>query len=256
MPPDHIYSTGKGRHPEALEQAYLTLDIAQQIKDPDLCAIANNAIGVHFTTRLLPRMALPHIESAWKNAMEMAYPEYKNVVRINLAAAYAYLDRHEDASEMLEAELNSDALAPYPARRLVIESLLAMSHAEQGRAGEAESRLARTLAEIESDLLPDSMAYGLTALGITQLENGKAEEALTTLKRALTNTGQTLNSGLNHSRVQFILVPYAKALRLTGDLDGAKSLLESVVGSIPAGEPQPVAGGCQRRACTNAQRPR
>lgn len=227
----------ESRHPEALEQAYLTLDVAQQIDDPALCAFANNAIGVHFTTRLLPRMALPHIEAAWQNATEMAYPEYKGVVRINLAAAYAYLDRHEDAVSMLEAELNAQELAPYPARRLVVESLLSISRAEQGRAGEAETRLAETLAEIESHLLPDSMAYGLTALGITQLENGKPKAALDTLKQALAQTGQTLSSGLQHSRVQFILVPYAKALRLNGDLEGARALLESVVASVPDGEP-------------------
>lgn len=227
----------ESRHPEALEQAYLTLHIAEQIDDPDLGAFANNAIGVHFTTRLLPRMALPHIESSWKYATEMAYPEYKGVVRINLAAAYAYLDRHEEATQMLKAELNSSELAPYPARRLVVESLLAISQAEQGRAAEAEIRLAATLTEIESSLLPDSMAYGLTALGITQLESGEPNGALNTLKEALAKTGQTLSSGLQHSRVQFILVPYAKALRLTGDLDGAKALLESVVGSIPGDEP-------------------
>lgn len=227
----------ESRHPEALEQAYLTLDLAQQVDDPALCASANNAIGVHFTTRLLPRMALPHIEAAWENAAEMAYPEYKNVVRINLAAAYAYLDRLEEAASLLEAELASSVLKLYPARRLVIESLLTISRAELGRAGEAEERLAATLNEIESDLLPDSMAYGLTALGIAQLENNKPEVGLNTLKQALAQTGQTLTSGLHHSRVQYILVPYAKALRLTSDLDGARALLESVVSSIPGANP-------------------
>ena len=227
----------EGRHDLSLPVAEALLETADYIDDPGLQAAAHNMIGLHFATRMLPRMALPHLETALDHAREMAYPEYLTVVYLNLASSYTFLGRAAEALQMLEEARASPVVDLYPTRRLVVQSMIAQAQVASGTLRNAESELRAVIDDVKDTALGDAMTFGYTGLGVVLLADGRPGAALVEFDRVLEITGQTLKDGLSHPRVQLMVVYYAAALRDAGRLIEARELLEAVVATTPADRP-------------------
>ncbi|MFK7889077.1 MAG: ATP-binding protein [Gammaproteobacteria bacterium] len=227
----------EGDHPRSLSEAERAMRLALAIDDPALLAATHNVLGLHFATKLLPRMSLPHFESALDNARRLPFTEPLTITQLNLASSYTYLGRAREALDMLLEAQTEPLVSLYDTRRLVVQSMIGQARAAIGDTeGEAET-LQRVIDDVADSVLPDGMTFGYTGLGIIQLADGNPREALATFQKVLDATGQNFETGLSHSRIQLVAVPYAEALRKSGDLASARELLLSVIALIPSDHP-------------------
>ncbi len=231
------YYYREGKHDQSLAHAYSTLESAQGLKDHGLLATGHNLVGLYFSSRLLPRLSMPHLESAWQHAGQMRYPEFKVVVQLNLASNYTYFGRGQEALQMLREVEDLPVVSLYPTRRLVLQSMLAQARVTIGDLDGAEEQLAAAMAEVSDKILPDGMTFALTGLGRVQLAKGRHEDALATFGRVLEIVGLDFTSGLDHPRIQLVVVPYAQALREAGQFAASRQLLQLVVDNTSTDEP-------------------
>ncbi|MEO1575508.1 MAG: tetratricopeptide repeat protein, partial [Pseudomonadota bacterium] len=202
---------------------------------------------------LLPRMSLPHFETALTHARALPYPEYMVIVYLNLASSYTYLGRAGEALQMLEEAVLSPVVELYPTRRLVVQSMIAQAQAASGTTQGAVEELRRVMADVADDVLPDALTFGHTGLGVVFLADNRAEEALAEFEQVLAITGQDLQTGLGHPRVQLMVVHYASALREAGRLQASRELLEAAIARVPADQPdQLLVDACKSLALTLA----
>lgn len=229
-----------GQHDKSVAAGYSALSIAQSLGDHDLIATANNIIGLHFSTRLRPRMSIVHFETALEHARLMVSGEFKILIQLNLASSYTYLGRAEEALELLrEAQLHS-FVELYPTRQLVVQSMIAHAKSVTGDTQGVEQALLDTINIVQDKVLPDGMTYGWTGLGLVQLAEDRPFDALANFDRVLSTINKSFETDMDHPRVQLIAVPYAAALRESGRTDEARGLLESVVAAIPEDEPDQI----------------
>ena len=231
------YFYREGDHERSLEEAYGTLRVAEPIGDHGLLASAHNIVGLHFSTRLLPRRSMSHLESAWEHASQLPYPEFKVVVQLNLASNFTYLGRGSEALALLEEVKDSPTVALYPTRKLAYQSMVTQARVLAGDLDGAEDELRRVLGEVEDTVLPDGMTFGYTALGWVQLAQGQPAKALESFDRVLEITGQDFATGMDHPRIQLMVVSYARALREAGRGEDSRNLLELVTQNVPSDEP-------------------
>ena len=231
------YYYREGDHPRSLAAAEEALTLSESVGDHDLMAAANNVIGLHFATRLRPRMSITHFESALEHARQMVAPEFRYLVQLNLASSYTYLGRAEDALDLLMEAKAAPAADLYPTRRLVVASMIAQASVAAGDIVGVEADLLATIDAVKHVVLPDAMTFGHTGLGIVQLAQRQPNDALESFDRVLEIVGQDFAAGLEHPRIQLVAVPYATALRDAGRHSEAISLLNSVIEAIPENEP-------------------
>lgn len=227
----------EGQHQASLQEAGATAKLAETLGDVDLAAIGHNMLGLYYSTHLRPRMAHTHFEAAWEFAGKMSYSEVRHMVRLNLAGNYNFLGRPGEALELLQEVMDSPITTIYPTRLLISQAMLAMSLSALGRAGEAEAALTAAIERVQDQVLPDALTFGHTSLGMAQLAQGRPQDALDSFHKVLDGTGRTLDDGLEHPRVQLLVVPYARALWTSGAVEGAIRLLNRVIRTIPADEP-------------------
>ncbi len=227
----------EGDHDRSMQHANQTLAIAEQMDDPGLRAWAHNAMGIHFSTRLLPRRSVHHLEAAWREAEAIPDSDFKGVIQLNLAGDYTFLGRPGEALEMLEGVKATPLVDLYPARRLLVQSMIAQAQAALGRTEGVEEELIRVWNEVSDQVLADAETFAFTGQGIVRLAAGDAVGARHSFDQIFRLTGQNVDENLSHPRVQPILVPYAQTLRLSGDLNGALALLERVINKVPADQP-------------------
>lgn len=231
------YFYREGVHERSIEEAERALSLAALVDDPALMAAAHNMIGLHFSTRLRPRMSLPHFEAALEQAARLPYDEAKIITQLNLASSYTYLGRGREALGLLSEPRNSQLVRLYPTRWLVVQSMIGQAKAAVGDTSGAEEELQRVLSEVGEVVLPDGMTFGHTGLGVIRLAEGRSKEALESFDRVLEITGKGFESDLGYPRIQLIAVPYAVALRESGQLAAAQDLLTKIIASVPADEP-------------------
>lgn len=227
----------EGDHDQSLYHAEQTLVMAEQIDDPGLRAWAHNAMGIHFSTRLLPRRSVHHLEAAWREAERMPFPDFKGVIQLNLAGDYTFLGRPQEALAMLEEVKATPLVDLYPARRLLVQSMIAQAQAALGRTEGVEDELLRVWEDVKDEVLPDAETFAYTGQGYVRLAAGDAAGAQQSFDQIFRLTGQNLEDDLTHPRVQPILVPYAQTLRIAGNLAGAQTLLSRIIESIPFDQP-------------------
>ncbi len=227
----------EGDHDRSLYHAEQTLTLAEQIDDPGLRAWAHNAMGIHFSTRLLPRRSVHHLEAAWREAERMPFPDFKGVIQLNLAGDYTFLGRPQEALAMLEEVKSTPLVDLYPARRLLVQSMIAQAQAALGRTEGVEAELLTVWEDVKDEVLPDAETFAYTGQGYVRLAAGDAAGAQQSFDQIFRLTGQNLADDLSHPRVQPILVPYAQTLRIAGDLEGARTLLNRIIESIPVDQP-------------------
>ncbi|MEM6639548.1 MAG: ATP-binding protein [Pseudomonadota bacterium] len=231
------YHYREGDHEQSMATARELVDRAALIDDPGLLAAAHNMVGLHFATGFRPRMSLPHFETALENARQLAYPEYKIIVYLNLASSYTYLGRVTEALEMLEESSLSPVVSLYPTRRLVVAGMLTEARLALGMLAGEEARLRAVVADVEGQVLPDSLTFAHKVLGKVLLKQGRPQAALVEFDQVLAITGHTFATGLTHPRIQLMVVAYSDALRETGQTAAALSLLDSVIANASRGEP-------------------
>jgi len=227
----------QGKHTQSIEQANATLPIAESLDDHSLLATAHNHVGLHFSTRLLPRMALPHFEAAWDHADRLVYPEPKQLVQLNLAANYTYLGRPREALRLLKELSNRKVTELYPSRRVVVQAITTHAQAVVGEAAAGETALLKVLQEDSEKISAGALSYAYTSLGIAQLRQDRPLDALRNFDKVQSAVGLNFQNGLDHPRIQAVVVPYAKALTRSGELEQAVNLLQSVVAAIPQDQP-------------------
>lgn len=231
------YYYREGDHTRSLTQAREAVQIAEALGDQGLLAAGNNLVGLVFSTKLLPRMALTHLEAAWEHADKVPYEELKQVVQLNLAGNYIYLGQAVGALSLLTELQNAPVVDLYPTRRLAVQSMITQAKAAMGAAAEAETELLDMLAEVGDSVLPDALTFAYHGLGIAQLARNRPDLALTSFDRVLEESGRNFETGLDHSRIQSVVVPYARALRMSGKAERAIKLLNSVIAGIPPEQP-------------------
>jgi len=101
----------------------------------------------------------------------------------------------------------------------------------------AEVDMLRVLDEVGDKVLPDALSFGYHGLGVAQLAQNRAGDALVSFAQVLRATGRDFESGMDHPRIQLVAVPYARALRQSGKIDAAIELLRSVIAQTPLEEP-------------------
>lgn len=227
----------EGQHRESRQEAATAAKLAEGLGDADLAAYGHNMLGLYYSTHLRPRMAHTHFEAAWEFAGKMRYSEVRHMVQLNLAGNYNFLGRPGEALELLKEVMDSPITTIYPTRLLITQSMLAMSLSALGRAGEAEAALSAAIEQVENQVLPDALTFGNTSLGMAQLAQGRPQDALESFHKVLESTGRTLDDGLEHPRIQLLVVPYARALWTSGAVDEAIGLLNRVIRTIPVDEP-------------------
>lgn len=231
------YFYREGDHARSLEEAYETLEVAQELGDHGMLAAGHNVVGLHFATRLLPRRSMPHLESAWEHASQMPNPEFKVVVQLNLASNYTYLGRGLEAMRLLREVEDSPTVTLYPSRRLAYQSMVSQARVVAGDLEGAEEELLGVIAEVSDKVLPDAMTFAYTALGWIQLAAGRPRDALESLDRVLEITGEDFATGMDHPRIQLMVVAYARALRESGRGEDSQRLLELVIDNAPVDQP-------------------
>ncbi|MEO0575736.1 MAG: tetratricopeptide repeat protein, partial [Pseudomonadota bacterium] len=231
------YYYREGDHPKSVALAYDALPLAESIGDHDLMAAAHNMIGLHFGTQLRPRMSLIHFETALEHARQMVAPEFKILIHLNLASSYTYLGRAREALELLIEAQATPVVDLYPTRQLVVQSMIAQAKIELGDTIGVEQALLETIKTVQDSVLPDAMTFAWTGLGRVQLASNRPRDALANFDRVLATVDKDFETGLDHPRVQLIVVPYAVALRESGSVEEAMALLQSVVAAIPEDEP-------------------
>lgn len=227
----------EGQHEVSMREAEEGLRIARDIRDHGHIAVGNNIMGVHFATRLLPRMALTHLETAWEAAGRLPYTTLKQQIQLNLAAVYSFLGRHQDALQLLDEVQHSQLVLMFPTRELVVQSTRAIALSGLSKAEEGQATVQAALDRVHDDVLPDARTFAYTALGVAELALDRPQSALGSFDRVLEITQRSLRDGLDHPRVQPIVVPYARALRRAGSGQEAIALLETVVARIPESQP-------------------
>ena len=231
------YYYREGQHPRSLVESEKALTLSQSVGDHDLIAGAHNGIGLHFATRLRPRMSVTHFETALEHARQMITPEFRYLVQLNLASSYTYLGRAETSLNLLREAKASPIVELYPTRQLVAASMIAQASVAAGQVAGAEAELLATIDAVSDVVLPDAMTFGYTGLGIVELAQRQPQKALASFDRVLEITGQDLATGLLHPRIQLVAVPYAMALRDVGRHDEAVTLLEAIIKAVPENEP-------------------
>lgn len=228
-----------GAHDLSRDAANAAIQVAGRIGDHALLAAAHNMIGLYFSTRLRPRMALPHLETAWEHSKALSSPEFKVVVQSNLASVYTYLGRASEALALLTEVQKTPVNQLYATRRIVMASMIAHAQIQLGRdeAVRAEQALLDAIARDEAEVLPDARTFAYTSLGLSQLALDRPDDALRSFDRVLQEAGQNFADGLNHPRIQLVVVPYARALRMAGETDRSIALLRSVIASVPKDDP-------------------
>ncbi|MFK8028811.1 MAG: ATP-binding protein [Gammaproteobacteria bacterium] len=240
-----------GQHKQSLEEAERALEFATMADDNALLAAAHNMIGLYFSTKLLPRMSLPHFESALEHAGRLPNTAAKTITQLNLASSYTYLGRGREALKMLEEARESPVVSLYANRRLVLQSMIGQARAAIGETDGAAQNLQRVIDEVSSTVLPDGMTFGYTGLGVIQLAENQPQAALASFNKVLSITGKNFETDLEYSRIQLMAVPYATALRESGQIDAARSLLDRVIATVPPEEPdQLLADAYQQLALT------
>lgn len=231
------YFYREGQHGRSLKEAESALALSQTLGDQDLLAAANNLVGVHFATKLRPRVSIAHFETALEHARQMVAPEFRSLVQLNLASSYTYLGFAERSLELLREVSATPIVNLYPTRQLVVASMIAQAAVASGRIEGTEQELLATMESVKGSVLPDGMTFGYTGLGIVQLADLRPVEALTNFNRVLEITNRDFSTGMDHPRIQLIAVPYAVALRESGRIDESRALLESIIASVPENEP-------------------
>ncbi|MEN7343615.1 MAG: ATP-binding protein [Pseudomonadota bacterium] len=227
----------EGDHEQSLAEAERVLDLVAPLGDHDLLAAANNMVGLHFSTQFRPRMSVTHFETALEHAREMTTPEFRRLIQMNLASSYTYLGFGKKSINLLREVESTSLVELYPTRQLVMASMIAQASVAEGDLDGTEEALMAVIADVQDRVLPDGMTFGYTGLAIVQLADGRPEDALFNFDRVLEITGHDFSNGLTHPRIQLIAVPYAVALREVGRLDESRSLLETVVATVPESEP-------------------
>ena len=157
-----FYFYREGQHARSLEEAEKALILAEAVEDHGLIAAANNIIGLHFATRLRPRMSVTHFEIALEHARQMVAPEFRYLVQLNLASSYTYLGRAEDSLELLLEARATPIINLYPTRRLVAASMIAQASVAAGHTDGTEAELQDTIRSVSDLVLPDGMTFGHT----------------------------------------------------------------------------------------------
>ncbi|MEM1231346.1 MAG: ATP-binding protein [Pseudomonadota bacterium] len=227
----------EGEHEQSLSEATQVTTLAERLGDLDLIAQGHNMIGLHYSTRLRPRMALPHFDAAWQASEGMQYPAVRHMVQLNLGSNYTYLGRPGEALELFREANEAQAPNIYPTRQLIAQSMVAQAQAAIGETEGAEAQLRAVIDTVRDKVLPDALTFGYMGLGKVQLAEGNPQGALESFDKILVATGQVLPEGVEHSRIQLMVVPYARALRQSGDTQGAIDLLNAVIAAIPAQQP-------------------
>lgn len=227
----------EGQHERSTKEAEKALAAATRIDDPALQAAAHNMLGLHFSSRLRPRMSLPHFESALEQAARLTYSGPTVVTQLNLASSYTYLGRSRESLQMLKEASQSSMVDLYDTRRLIVQSMIGHARASIGDTDGAEENLQRVMDEVRDTVLPDGMTFGYTGLGIIQLAEGRPLEALENFNKVLAITNKNFEDNLRYSRIQLVVVPYARALRQAGRSDEAQQLLERILAVVPESEP-------------------
>lgn len=231
------YYYREGDHERSREEAVQALTLAEQIGDHTLLTVSHNMIGSYFSARLLPRMAILHMESAWENARQLPYPEAKTVIQINMASNYTYLGRAREALTMLTEFRDRPEMTLYPARQLIHQSMIAQAQVAVGELDNAEQELRSVMTKVSDKVLPDSLTFAYTSLGSIKLAKGLPNEALVYYDKVLEAVNQDFRTGANHPRVRLLFVPYARALRTAGQIDASRSLLRLAIDQASADKP-------------------
>ncbi|MEL6869971.1 MAG: tetratricopeptide repeat protein [Pseudomonadota bacterium] len=231
------YFYREGDHERSQAEAERALSIALTLVDDDLLATAHNLIGLNFATRLRPRKSLVHFEQALEHARNMAAPEFRMLIELNLASSYTYLGRAEESLALLQTANERPTTHLYPTRSLVVQSMLAQAKATLGRTEGVEQALTNGIAELEPSVLPDSLTFAYIALGLVQLAEQRPRDALVSFDRVLEIVGKGFSDGFTHPRIQLLIVPYAIALRESGSIEESKTLLDTVIERIPESNP-------------------
>ncbi|MEM7083329.1 MAG: ATP-binding protein [Pseudomonadota bacterium] len=231
------YLYREGSHQESINAAEHALSLAMVVDDPALIASAHNMMGLYFSTRLRPRMSVPHYEIALEQASRVPYAELKTITQLNLASSYNYLGRSREALTMLYESRGSQVVQIYPTRRLVVQSMIGQVRAALGETDGAEENLQRVIDEVGETVLPDGMTYGYTGLGVIQLAENRPLEALDNFDMVLALSGKSLETDLDYSRIQLMAVPYARALRMADRLAEARDLVLRIIASVPGDQP-------------------
>ena len=231
------YFYREGDHTRSQTEAERALILAAAVDDAALMAATHNMLGLHFVTRLRPRMSLPHFESALEAARELPFSGPMVITQLNLASSYTYLGRGREALAMLQEARDSPVVDLYPTRQLVVQSMIGQARAALGETDGAQRELKQAIERAKEQVLPDGMTYAYTGLGIIQLTDKQPNDALANFQKVLDITGQDFSTGLQHSRIQLVAVPFAQALRESGDPLAALQLLKRLIASIPPDKP-------------------
>ncbi|MFK7955455.1 MAG: ATP-binding protein [Lysobacterales bacterium] len=227
----------QGNHDRSLTEGQRALALAEQVGDLRLLASTNNLIGVYYSTRLLPRMSIPHLEKAWEYANEASEPQLKILVQLNLAYSYTYLGRGADALRLLTDPGEQPVVSLYPTRHLIHQSYIAHARIAAGKLEGAEEQLQGVISEVSDNVLPDGMTFAYISLGLLQLATDRPEEALVNFDRVLAISKRTLYSGLDHPRIRLLVVPYARGLRMAGKIEESRRLMEATINHVSQDEP-------------------
>ncbi|MEM7220708.1 MAG: ATP-binding protein [Pseudomonadota bacterium] len=213
---------------------------AKRTQDPRLNALSNNWLGVHHATVRRPRLALPHYQEAWTYSLKAVdSADIQRTVRLNVANVYSQIGKHKEALDVFEA-MDQHPEYSQPARRLISAVMRAEALIGSGRPDEAEVALASVLEITGGSVQQDTYAYALSTLAHAQLEANRLPEALTNFIESMRMMGVSPPNGLDVPRAQPVLVPFARALAMSGRKYEAEAVLDGVIENVPADEPNQI----------------